>query len=156
MQTSRIGDALLGVALSVGMINGALRSALYCQLLMRSKEVTVVGLPLQPVRLMWTDTSFDETRAHLAQAAVLLARPGEAETALWRLLEAQRKTQKRVNALKYNVIPRYHETLHYIESVLEEEERNTLFQIKVLREQAGDKRRNEEQQTAGLAVREAG
>lgn len=99
-------------------------------------SVTAETLPLQPVGLMWTDPGFDETRIHLARAAVLLARLGEAETALWRLLEEQRRTQKRVNALKYNVIPRYRETLRYIESSLEEEERSTLFQIKVLREQA--------------------
>lgn len=89
--------------------------------------------PLQPVGLMGTDPSLDETRTRLAQAAVLLARLGESETALWRLLEEQRKTQKRVNALKYNVIPRYHETIRFIESALEEDERSTLFQIKLLR-----------------------
>jgi V/A-type H+-transporting ATPase subunit D len=83
---------------------------------------------------MNTDPSLDETRARLAQAAVLLARLGESETALWRLLEEQRKTQKRVNALKYNIIPRYRETIRYIQSVLEEEERSTLFVIKRLRE----------------------
>lgn len=97
-------------------------------------SVTAEQLPLQPVGLMNTDPSLDETRARLAQAAVLLARLGESETALWRLLEEQRKTQKRVNALKYNIIPRYRETIRYIQSVLEEEERSTLFVIKRLRE----------------------
>jgi len=97
--------------------------------------VTAELLPLQPVGLMGTDSSFDETRRGLAEMVVLLARLGEAETALWRLLEEQRKTQKRVNALKYNVIPTYRATIHFINASLEEEERNTLFQIKVLREQ---------------------
>ncbi len=96
--------------------------------------VTAERLPLQPVGLMGTETSFDETRRYLADMVVLLARLGEAETALWRLLEEQRKTQKRVNALKYNVIPQYKETIHFINATLEEEERNTLFQIKILRE----------------------
>lgn len=96
--------------------------------------VTAEAIPLQPVGLLWTDASFDDTRARLVQSALLLARQGEAETALWRLLAEQRKTQKRVNALKYNIIPRYTATIRYIESALEEEERNTLFQIKVLRE----------------------
>lgn len=95
--------------------------------------VEVEPLPLQPVGLMWTDASFDEARGRLAHLAALLARFGEAETALWRLLAEQRKTQKRVNALKYNVIPRYRATIRYIQAALEEEERNTLFQIKVLR-----------------------
>ena len=71
----------------------------------------------------------------LADALVLLARLGELEMALARLMEEQRKAQKRVNALKYNIIPRYRRTIHFIQSALEEEERNTLFQIKVLREQ---------------------
>ena len=96
--------------------------------------VTAESIPLQPVGLLWTDASFDATRASLVQSAILLARQGEAETALWRLLAEQRKTQKRVNALKYNIIPRYTATIRYIESALEEEERNTLFQIKVLRD----------------------
>ena len=92
--------------------------------------------PVQPVSLLWTDASFDETRERMADLAVMLATLGEAEMALQRLLVEQRRTQKRVNALKYNVIPRYQATVRYIESALEEEERNTLFQIKVLRENA--------------------
>jgi V/A-type H+/Na+-transporting ATPase subunit D len=96
--------------------------------------VTVESQPLQPVGLMWTDASFDEARQHMADVAILLAQLGEAETALWRLLNEQRKTQKRVNALKYNVIPRYKATISYIESVLSEEERSTIFQLKVMRE----------------------
>lgn len=117
-----------------------LRPAIRLSILPRSSigveypAVEATSLPLQPVGLMWTDPSFDDTRRHMAEAAVVLARLGEAETALWRLLAEQRKTQKRVNALKYNVIPRYRNTMRYIQSVLEEDERNTLFQIKVLRE----------------------
>jgi len=95
-------------------------------------SVAVEPLPLQPVGLMWTDVSFDEARMRLQSLTVTLARLGEAENALWRLLSASRKTQKRVNALKYNIIPRYRATEAHIRSVLEEDERNTLFQIKVL------------------------
>jgi V/A-type H+/Na+-transporting ATPase subunit D len=95
--------------------------------------VTVETAPLQPVGLMWTDASFDEARQRMADVAILLARLGEAETALGRLLNEQRKTQKRVNALKYNVIPRYKDTISYIESALSEEERSTIFQLKVIR-----------------------
>ncbi len=92
-------------------------------------------LAMKPVGLLGTDSSFDETRQKLADVALLLARLSELEMALARLIEEQRKAQKRVNALKYNIIPRYRRTIHFIQSALEEEERNTLFQIKVLREQ---------------------
>lgn len=97
-------------------------------------SVTSEELPLEPVSLLWTDMTFDQTRHRMAILAQVLAKLGEAETALRRLLAEQRKTQKRVNALRYNVIPRYRDTLRYISSALEEEERNTLFQIQVLQE----------------------
>ena len=96
--------------------------------------VTATALPLRPVALMWTDASFDEARIHLAHTAVLLAQRGESETALWRLLNAQRKTQKRVNALRYNIIPRYRQAIRAIRSALEENERDSLFQLQRLRE----------------------
>ncbi|KAA6184964.1 V-type ATP synthase subunit D [Thiohalocapsa marina] len=96
--------------------------------------VTSSRLPIKPVGLLGTDSSFDNTRDNLAQAAVLLARLGEVEIALHRLMEEQRKAQKRVNALKYNIIPLYQRTIRFIQSSLEEEERNTLFQVKILRE----------------------
>jgi len=98
--------------------------------------VTAERLPLKPVGLLGTDASFDNTRANLANLAVTLARLGEVEIALHRLMEEQRKAQKRVNALKYNIIPLYRRTIHFIQSSLEEEERNTLFQVKRLRERA--------------------
>lgn len=91
---------------------------------------------LQPVSLMWTDVSFDKVRIRLADMAVILAQLGEAEIALRRMLNEQRKTQKRVNALKYNIIPRYRETIHFIQETLEEEERDSLFQVKLLQEQS--------------------
>ena len=78
--------------------------------------------------------TFDQTRHRMMKLAEVLAKLGEAETALRRLLAEQRKTQKRVNALRYNVIPRYRDTLRFIADALEEEERNTLFQIKILQE----------------------
>lgn len=98
--------------------------------------VTAERLALTPVGLLGTDASFDNSREQLADLAVVLARLGEVEIALHRLMEEQRKAQKRVNALKYNIIPLYRRTIHFIQSALEEEERNTLFQVKILRERA--------------------
>lgn len=95
--------------------------------------VRAVTRLLQPVGLMWTDPSFDQARAKMAELVAFLAQLGEAENALRRFVLEQRKTQKRVNALKYNIIPRYRATVSHIKQALEEDERNTLFQIKVLR-----------------------
>ncbi len=97
-------------------------------------SVEISKLPLQPVGTLGTDASLDETRSRFTDMVVKIAKLAEVETALWRLLEEQRKIQKRVNALRYNVIPGYERTIAYVESSLEEEERNSLFQLKVLAE----------------------
>ena len=88
----------------------------------------------QPVGLLGTDPSFDEARHSFAEAAVHLAQLAAVEMALFRLISEQRKAQKRVNALKYNIIPSYRKAIKRIAEALEEEERGTLFQIKRLRE----------------------
>jgi V/A-type H+-transporting ATPase subunit D len=95
-------------------------------------SVEIRKLPLLPVGILGTDASLDQTRSSFADMVVKAAQLAEVESALWRLLEEQRKTQKRVNALRYNIIPRFERTISYVESTLEEEERNTLFQLKVL------------------------
>jgi V/A-type H+-transporting ATPase subunit D len=92
-----------------------------------------VSLPA-PVGLLGTDPSFDEARRAFAEAGARLARLAEVEMTLYRLISEQRKAQKRVNALKYNIIPGYEDAIHRIGDALEEEERATLFQIKRLRE----------------------
>ena len=115
-----------------------LKPALQVKILPRSNmgieypAIQVKKLPLEPVGLLSSDASLDETRSHLLDTVSLCAQLGEAEISLLRMLEEQRKTQKRVNALKYNVIPQHQDTIKYIETSLEEEERNTLFQMKVL------------------------
>ncbi len=91
-------------------------------------------LPLQPVGLLGVDASFDEARKRFAEATQKLALLAEAEMALCRLLSEQRKAQKRVNALKYNIIPAYDQAIHRIKDQLEEEERAALFGIKRLAE----------------------
>jgi V/A-type H+-transporting ATPase subunit D len=102
-----------------------------------SVEASVVAP--QPVGLLGTDPSFDEARHAFAQAAVDLARLAAVEMALYRLISEQRKAQKRVNALKYNIIPSYRKAIKGIAEALEEEERGTLFQIKRLREASARK-----------------
>lgn len=89
---------------------------------------------LQPISMLKSDASVDEARIHLIKMTTLFADLGGAEISLLRILEEQIKTQKRVNALRYNVIPKYKNTIKFIQSNLEEEERNTLFQLKTLME----------------------
>lgn len=98
-------------------------------------SVEITAHPMQPVGILGTDVMLDETRKDFCEMAKQMAKLAEVESALWRLLEEQRKTQKRVNALKYNVIPLYWRTIKYVQTTLEEEERNVLFQLKLLQQQ---------------------
>ena len=57
----------------------------------------------------------------------------EMTTSAWRLARELRKTKRRVNALKHIFIPAYEETVAYIESTLEEREREETFRLKLLK-----------------------
>ncbi len=130
-----IAQATLGAAPSTSM-KVLPRRALGVQY--PSVEAAVIAP--QPVGLLGTDPSFDEARQSFAQAAVHLAELAAVEMALQRLISEQRKAQKRVNALKYNIIPSYRKVIKQIAESLEEEERGTLFQIKRLRDASAKRR----------------
>lgn len=124
--------ATLGASSSVDM-QVLPRSALGVQY----PSVEAKALPPMPIGLLGTDPSFDEARRAFAEASVRLAKLAEVEVTLYRLISEQRKAQKRVNALKYNIIPGYQEAIRRIADALEEEERSTLFQVRRLREARG-------------------
>lgn len=54
-------------------------------------------------------------------------------TIVWRLAKEVKKNQRRVNSLEKHVIPKSKEQKHYIESVLEERERENIFVLKALK-----------------------
>ena len=58
---------------------------------------------------------------------------------VWRLAEEVKKTQRRVNALDKMIIPQTVETKNYIESVLEERERENVFVLKALKKRNTNK-----------------
>ena len=132
MGSRAIRQATLGVEPSL-VVTVLPRSSLGVQY----PSVQANALPPRPMGLLGTDPSFDEARRAFAEASARLARLAEVEMTLYRLISEQRKAQKRVNALKYNIIPGYEEAIHRIGDALEEEERGTLFQIRRLRESTG-------------------
>jgi V/A-type H+-transporting ATPase subunit D len=58
----------------------------------------------------------------------------------WRLAREVRKTQRRVNALEKMVIPQAKETKIYIESALEEKDRDAFFSSKLLKKKKEEKK----------------
>ncbi len=78
----------------------------------------------------------------------LVCRAAELETAVWRLAREIRRTQRRVNALKNIIIPRYETIVAEVERVLEEREREDFYRAKAV------KRTHEQPASASEAVTE--
>ena len=79
----------------------------------------------------------DEVMARFFELLPLLTQLASIRTIVWRLAMEVKKTQRRVNALDKMVIPQSKETVKYIESVLEERERDNVFVLKSLKNRQG-------------------
>jgi V/A-type H+-transporting ATPase subunit D len=75
----------------------------------------------------------DETTMEFFKLLKILSDLAAIRTAAWHLAREVRKTQRRVNALEKMVIPQARESKVYIESSLEEKERDSFFTSKLLK-----------------------
>jgi len=75
----------------------------------------------------------DETVIEFFELLKICAELASVRTITWRLAREVKRTQRRVNALEKMVIPIACETKAYIESVLEERERDAFFTGKLLK-----------------------
>lgn len=91
--------------------------------------------PEMPYGLGDTTVSLDDAVACYRQVLEEIPVLSETMTTVWRLARELQKTQRRVNALQYLFIPQYEETVTYIESTLEEREREEIFRLKRLKSQ---------------------
>jgi V/A-type H+-transporting ATPase subunit D len=89
------------------------------------------GAPVEiPYGMGNTTTSLDEATIRFRDVLAEIPALSEAMTTVWRLALELQKTQRRVNALQYIFIPQYKETVDFIESALEEREREETFRLK--------------------------
>ena len=95
-------------------------------------EVRLPGIELKysPVNSF---AECDETVIEFFELLKILTELATVRTIVWRLAREVRKTQRRVNALEKMVIPGARETKAYIESALEERERDAFFTSKLLK-----------------------
>ncbi len=84
-----------------------------------------------------TTATLDEASALFRDVVQKIPELSRLETSVWRLAVELRKTQRRVNALQYIFIPDYVETITFIQSSLEEREREEVFRLKLLKHRAG-------------------
>jgi V/A-type H+-transporting ATPase subunit D len=80
-----------------------------------------------------TLATLDEASAAFREVLSRVPELSELMTSVWRLARELRKTQRRVNALQYIFIPDYEDTVDFIESALEEREREETFRLKRLK-----------------------
>jgi V/A-type H+-transporting ATPase subunit D len=115
---------------------------------LREKRVMIAGMNLPSLEVKLSDleltyspaNSFaecDETVVEFYELLKTLTELAAVRTIAWRLAREVRKTQRRVNALEKQVIPTARETKAFIESSLEERERESFFSSKLLKRKAG-------------------
>jgi len=75
----------------------------------------------------------DETVIEFTELLDKLSTAAGMRSIVWRLAREVRKTQRRVNALDKMVIPRSQSIVKYIDSSLDERERESLFAVKMLK-----------------------
>lgn len=86
-----------------------------------------------PYGLMRTNSSFDYAYLCFNKAKDITVRLAEIENSIYRLAVSIKKTQKRANALKNIMIPKFHSAVRYISNALEEKEREEFSRQKVIK-----------------------
>ena len=105
---------------------------------MRFSSVSV-ALPKRELFYSFVDSfaETDDVMAEFFELLKLLTEMASIRTIAWRLATEVKKTQRRVNALEKMVIPQTKETKDYIETILEERERESIFVLKALKSKHG-------------------
>ncbi|MCI1209764.1 MAG: V-type ATP synthase subunit D [Treponema sp.] len=110
----------------------------------KEKPVTIAGMGFSSIdvelpkrelfySLLGTYADSDKVMVDFFHLLSLLTEMASIRTIVWRLATEVKKTQRRVNALDKMVIPQTKDTKIYIESVLEERERENVFALKALK-----------------------
>ncbi len=86
-----------------------------------------------------TTISIDEARKKFSDVKSLSRALAQIENSVYRLAGNIKKTQKRANALKNIIIPRYEAEFVFIQNALEEKEREEFARLKVIKNQKNKK-----------------
>ncbi len=96
-----------------------------------------------PIGISGTSPNFDRLYQLTQKMRPLMAEVAYLESTAWRLVSEINKTQRRINALENFVIPDAQDTMKFIKDILEEKDRETLFQIKRIKEKQQKKIKKE-------------
>ena len=79
------------------------------------------------------NSAVDNVYIHFTKVKELTVELAEIENSVYRLADAIKKTQKRANALKNIMIPRFEETVKFITDALDEKDREEFSRLKVIK-----------------------
>lgn len=85
-----------------------------------------------------TNYFLDLAYENFNKVKILCLQIAEVENTIYRLANHIKKTQKRANALKSIIIPKYSDLVNYIQSSLEEKEREEFSRLHVLKERGNN------------------
>lgn len=91
-----------------------------------------------PYGLVNSNSMLDEAYLRFMEVKELTADLSEIENSVYRLADAIKKTQKRANALKNIMIPRFENAVKFITDALEEKDREEFSRLKVIKNQKKD------------------
>lgn len=111
-------------------LNVAYRSVMGVEIPMVSLEPSHVPIPFG---LNSTNSQLDEAFIKFGEVKRLTAELSEVENSVYRLADSIKKTQKRANALKNIMIPRFEVTVKFIADALEEKDREEFSRLKVIK-----------------------
>ncbi|XOQ49249.1 MAG: V-type ATP synthase subunit D [Eubacteriales bacterium] len=117
-------------------LNVAYRSVMGVEIPMVSYDP--VSIPI-PFGLNSTNIMLDDAYKKFGEVKRLTAELAEVENSVYRLAVAIKKTQKRANALKNIMIPRFETTVKFITDALEEKDREEFSRLKVIKKQKLEK-----------------
>lgn len=113
-------------------LNVAYRSVMGVEIPMVSLEP--INTPI-PFGLNSTNSMLDDAYNKFSEVKRLTAELAEVENSVYRLADAIKKTQKRANALKNIMIPRFEATVKFITNALEEKDREEFSRLKIIKKQ---------------------
>lgn len=100
-------------------------------------EIPLVSIPEEPLKPQYgidrTTISLDEAYSKFAKVKKLCLMMAEIENAIYRLAVNIKRTQKRANALKNIMIPKYTKLTKHIQNALEEKEREEFTRLKMIK-----------------------
>ncbi len=83
--------------------------------------------------LQHTNSAIDKAYQKFSEVKYLTVELAEIENSVYRLADSIKKTQKRANALKNIMIPRFEETVKFITDALDEKDREEFSRLKVIK-----------------------